>query len=64
MADETADVVNIEQLVICIIWVDGQLNAYKEVICFHPIPDTTANTIALALKVLKFLNYLTKLIMN
>ena len=51
MADETADVENIEQLVICIRWVDEQLNARKEFIGLHPIPDTTANTIVSVLKV-------------
>ena len=51
MADETADVENIEQLVICIRWVDEQLNAHKEFIGLHPIPDTTANTIVSVLKV-------------
>ena len=51
MADETADVANIEQLVISIRWVDEQLNAHEEFIGLHPIPDTTANTIVSLLKV-------------
>ena len=51
IADETADLVNIEQLVICIRWVDAQLNAHDEFIGLHPIPDTTANTIVSVLKV-------------
>ena len=51
MADETADLANIEELVICIRWVDEQLNAHEEFIGLHPIPDTTANTIVSVLKV-------------
>ena len=51
MADETADVANIEQLVICIRCVDEQLNAHEEFIGLRPIPDTTANTIDSVLKV-------------
>ena len=51
MADETADVANIEQLVICIRWVDGQLSAHEKLIGSHPIPDTAANTIVSVLKV-------------
>ena len=51
MADETADVANIEQLVICIRWVDEQLNAHEEFIGLHPIPDTTANTVVSVIKV-------------
>ena len=51
MADETADVANIEQLVICVRRVDEQLNAHEEFLDLHPIPDTTANTIVSVLKV-------------
>ena len=51
MADKTADVANTEQLVICMRWVDEQLNAHYEFIGLHPIPDTTANTIVSVLKV-------------
>ena len=58
MADKTADVVNIEQLVICRRWVDEQINAHEELIGLHPIPNTTANTIVsvlkVSIKVLKF----------
>ena len=53
MAHETADVANIEQLVICMRWVDEQLNVHEAFTGLHPIPDTTANTIASMLKVLK-----------
>ena len=51
MADETGDVENIEQLVICIRWVDEQLNAREEFIGLHPVPDTTANTTVSVMKV-------------
>ena len=51
VADETANVANIEQLVICVRRVDEQLNAHEEFLGFHPIPDTTANTIVSVLKV-------------
>ena len=51
MAEETADVANIEQFVISIRWVNEQLNAHEEFIGLHPIPDTTANTIVSVLKV-------------
>ena len=58
MAGETDDVANIEQLVICIRWVDEQLNAHEELIGLHSIPDTTVNTIVsvlkVSIKVLKF----------
>ena len=36
---------------ICIRWVDEQLNAREEFIGLHAVPDTTANTIVSVLKV-------------
>ena len=45
MADETTDIANIKQLVICIRWVDEQFNAHKKFLSLHPISDTTATTI-------------------
>ena len=50
MAEETADIANIEQLVICIRWVDEQFNAHKKFLGLHPISDTTATTIVSVLK--------------
>ena len=50
MADETADVSNIEQLVICLRWVDDDLQAHEEFIGMKPIPDTKANTIVREIK--------------
>lgn len=51
MADETADVSNKEQLVICIRWVDDSLDAHEEFIGMHPIERTNADTIVRVLKV-------------
>ena len=45
MADETTDIANMKQLVICIRWVDEQFNAHKKFLSLHPISDTTATTI-------------------
>lgn len=54
MADETADVSNKEQLVICIRCVDNDLTAHEEFIGMHPIERTTADVIVQVLKVHKF----------
>lgn len=51
MADETADVSNKEQLVICIRWVDENLIAHEDFIGMHPIERTTADVIVRVLKV-------------
>ena len=53
MADETADVSNKEQLVICIRWVDDDLVAHEDFIGMHPIERTTADVIVHVLKVPK-----------
>ena len=45
MADETADVSNKEQLVICIRWVDDDLDIHEDFIGMHPLKDTTADHI-------------------
>jgi bifunctional DNase/RNase len=52
MADETADVSNKEQLVICIRWVDEDLIAHEDFIGMHPTERTTADVIVHVLKVL------------
>ena len=39
MADETADKSNTEQLVICLRWVDDNLEAHEEFIGLHPSAD-------------------------
>ena len=51
MADETADVLNNEQLVICIRWVDEDLEVNKEFLGVDPIEITKAETIFTILKV-------------
>ena len=51
MADETADVSNKEQIVICIRWVDGNLVVHEDFIGLHPLNRTDANTIVNVLKV-------------
>ena len=51
MADETADVSNNEQLVICIRWVDEDLEVHEEFVGAHPIENTKAETIFSILKV-------------
>ena len=51
MADETADVSNKEQLVICIRWVDDDLTAHEDFIGMLPIERTTADVIVRVLKV-------------
>ena len=50
MADETADVSKIEQLVFCIRWVDNNLEAHEELIGLHPIPNTEADTLVNVIK--------------
>ena len=51
MADETADVSNKEQLVICICWVDENLITHEDFIGMHPIKRTTADVIVCVLTV-------------
>ena len=50
MADETADVSNAEQLVICLRWVDDDLQAHEEFIGMKPIANRKANTIVREIK--------------
>ena len=45
MADETADVSNKEQVVVCIRWVDGEMQAHEEFIGITPVERTTAEDI-------------------
>ena len=51
MADETADVSNKEQLVICIRRVDDDLVIHEDFIGMHPLKDTTADHIVFMIKV-------------
>ena len=45
IADETADVCNKEQVVVCIRWVDGEMQAHEEFIGITPVERTTAEDI-------------------
>ena len=50
MADETTDVSNKEQLVICIRWVDSKLQPLEDLIGLHNIDCINAETIVSVLK--------------
>ena len=50
MADESTDTSNIEQLVICIRWVDKEMTICEEYIDLTPVAQTNADTIALCIK--------------
>ena len=50
MADETADVSNKEQLVICIRWVDKSFVVHEDFIGMYPLPRTTADQVVALLK--------------
>ena len=50
MADETADISNQEQLVICIRWVDEELVVHEDFIGLRPVAETNASTITDAIK--------------
>lgn len=51
MADETADVSNIEQLVICFRWVEDNLTIYEDFIGMHPMAQTNAESIVKVIQV-------------
>ena len=50
MADETADISNKEQLVVCIRWVDENFAVHEDFIAMYPLERTTANHIVAVLK--------------
>ena len=50
MADETTDIINKEQFVICIRWVDNDLNANEDFTGLHELSVTNAETLAFILK--------------
>ena len=50
MADESTDVSNIEQLLICIFWVDKKMTVCEEYIGLMPVAQTNADTIAFCIK--------------
>ena len=45
MSDETADKSNTEQLVICLRWVDDNLEANEEIIGLQPLKGTSADDV-------------------
>ena len=45
MGDECAVITNEEQLVICIPWVDGNLEVHEVFVGLHPLSDVKADTI-------------------
>ena len=50
MADETTGIINKEQFVIRIRWVDNDLNAKEDFIGLHELSVTNAETLAFTLK--------------
>ena len=46
MADETTDVSNKEQVVVCIRWVDSNITVHENFVGLRPVARTTANEIA------------------
>ena len=50
MADETTDIISKEQFVICIRWVENDLNTNEDIIGLHELSVTHAETLAFILK--------------
>ena len=50
MADESTDASNIEQLVVCIHWVDKEMTVCKEYIGLVPVAQTNADAIVVCIK--------------
>ena len=50
MADEITDIIDKEQFVICIRWVDNDLNTNKDFIGLNELSVTNAETLAFILK--------------
>ena len=50
MTDETTDIINKEQFVICICWADNDLKANENFIGLHKLNATNAETLAFILK--------------
>ena len=50
MADEATDIIKKEQFVICIRWVDNELNANEDFIGLQELTVTNAETLAFILK--------------
>ena len=45
MADETADVANMEQVVVCIRWVSDDLTVHGDIVGVRPVARATADEI-------------------
>ena len=52
MGDETVDVSNKEQLVICLRWVDDDLGVHEDFIGMHPLEGTSSDQIVRVIQVL------------
>ena len=50
--DETADISNKEQLILCIWWVNDDLQAHEGFIGIHKLPNITADKIVKVIKVI------------
>ena len=50
MADESSDISNVQQVVICIRWVDNMLEPHEEFIGLHPVKIANAKNLSLILK--------------
>ena len=50
MVEETTDVANKEQLVLCLRWVDDNLETHEDFIGMHEISSTSADTIVHTIK--------------
>ena len=52
IGDEAADISNKEQLVLCIRWVDDDLQFHEDFTGIHKIPNTTTDEIVKVIKVI------------
>ena len=51
MTDETADVPNKEQVVVCICWIDSSVTVHEDFVGLRPVVRTTADEIVGVIKV-------------
>ena len=50
MADALADAANHEQIVLCLLWVDDDLNPHEEFIGLQPVPNIAADTLVAVIR--------------
>ena len=50
MADEVTDAANHEQFVLCLRWVDDELNPHEEFICLQSVPNISADTLVAVIR--------------